>query len=297
MTTRLDLGDITIHRIVEDVAPFVDFRAFFPDLTDAQFAEHKGWLAPHCYDPSTGLIVLTFQSWLIVTPHHKILVDSCVGNDKDRPTRPTWHKRTAERYMRSLAAIGCSPSDIDMVCCTHLHGDHVGWNTRLDNGRWVPTFPNARYLFADKEMAYWAERAKSQPETCPWIVDSVLPVVAAKRADLVTSAHRISEVIKFDPTPGHTIDHFSVTVGTADRSAFISGDMVHSPLQIRLPELGMMSDYDRAAGGRTRRRVFEALAGTPTVCCMAHFPEPSMGHIHRAGESYTFKTLTARGDR
>jgi glyoxylase-like metal-dependent hydrolase (beta-lactamase superfamily II) len=293
MTTRNDLGDVTVHRIVEDVAPFVDFLTFFPDFSAAQLEQHADWLSTRGYDRGSGKIVVTFQSYLVVTPHHRILIDTCVGNHKERPARPMWHKLTSERYMRNLAAAGYRVEDIDIVCCTHLHGDHVGWNTKLDNGRWVPTFPNARYIFTDTELAYWTERARDKPDLCPWVVDSVLPIVAARRSDVVKHDHRIDDHVAFEPTPGHTIDHVSVWVGRGDATAFVTGDMVHSPLQMKFPELGMMSDFNRAQGGRTRRHVFERLAETPTLCCTAHFPEPSIGHVTRDGDAFGFKTLGA----
>ena len=291
MRTSLTIGDITMHRIVEDVCPFVDFLTFFPDLPPEALAENEHWLAPLCYDPVSRKIVLTFQSYLLVTKHHKILVDTCVGNHKERPTRPMWHMQSSERYERNLAATGCSVEDIDFVCCTHLHGDHVGWNTRLDNGRWVPTFPNARYLFADRELDYWTQRSSAEPGLWPWINDSVLPIVEAKRHQLVTSDHQISEAVRFIPTPGHTIDHFSVRVTAPNQDAIITGDMVHSPLQVRMPELGMMSDYDRALGGRTRRALFEEIAGTPTLLCAMHFPEPSIGRLKRRQTAYDFVSI------
>ena len=243
------------------------------------------------YDPVSGKIIITFQSYLIVTRHHKILIDTCVGNHKDRPTRPMWHQMTSDRYERNLAAAGYSMADIDYVCCTHLHGDHVGWNTRLDNGRWVPTFPNARYLFADRELAYWSERAKAQPESCPWVADSVLPIVEARRSDIVTSSHHLNDLVRFFPTPGHTIDHFSVRVGRGSHDAIITGDMIHSPIQTMMPELGMMSDYDRAMGGRTRRTLFDEIADTPTLLCTAHFPEPCIGHLKRVKSAYGFAPI------
>jgi glyoxylase-like metal-dependent hydrolase (beta-lactamase superfamily II) len=291
MTTRIDLGDVVIHRIVEDVAPFVDFLAFFPSFGADALAAHASWLQPRGYDPVTGKIVITFQSYLIVTPHHKILIDTCVGNDKARPSRPMWHKLSSDRYLRNLAAAGVHVDDIDYVCCTHLHGDHTGWNTRLDNGRWVPTFPNARYLFADREMTFWADRAKSNPDACPWMIDSVLPIVAANRADLVRNDHQLSELVHFFPTPGHTIDHFSVRTGRPGRDAVVTGDMVHSPLQMRYPDLGMMSDFDSVLAGRSRHALFSAIADTPTLCCTAHFPEPSVGHVKRATIGYDFIAL------
>ena len=101
------------------------------------------WLAPGGYDSASGNVVLCFQSYVVKTPHHNILVDSCIGNDKNFPLRPAWNKKTDPNWMGALKAAGLGVEDIDFVMCTHLHVDHVGWNTRLENGQWVPTFPNA----------------------------------------------------------------------------------------------------------------------------------------------------------
>jgi glyoxylase-like metal-dependent hydrolase (beta-lactamase superfamily II) len=219
------------------------------------------------------------------TPHHNILVDSCVGNHKPRPHRPAWHMQASDRYAQSLAAAGLSVDDIDYVMCTHLHVDHVGWNTRLDNGRWVPTFPKAKYLFSGRELAFWTEKEKADPASFPWITDSVLPIVAANRAERVNSDHELNELVRLLPTPGHTIDHFSVHVGRlggkAGRDALIAGDLLHSPLQARYPELGMRADYDSAEAGRSRRRVLERFCDTATLLCPVHFPAPSVGRITR----------------
>src|SRR5262249_55058060 len=154
-----------------------------------------------------------------------ILIDTCVGNHKPRPARPAWHMRTSDQYERNLAATGLTVDDIDYVMCTHLHVDHVGWNTRLDNGRSVPTFPKAKYLFLDRELAFWSDKEKADPAAHPWITDSVLPVVAANRAEMVRSDHRLNELVQLVPTPGHTIDHFSVHVGKSGQDAIIAGDM------------------------------------------------------------------------
>jgi glyoxylase-like metal-dependent hydrolase (beta-lactamase superfamily II) len=189
--------------------------------------------------------------------------------------------RASDQYERNLAATGLSVGDIDYVMCTHLHVDHVGWNTRLDNGRWVPTFPKAKYLFADRELAFWTEREKADPSRHPWITDSVLPIVAANRAETIRSDHVLDELVRLIPTPGHSIDHFAVHVGKPGQDALIAGDMIHSPLQARYPELGMFADYDSAEGGRTRRKVLERFCGSATLLCTVHFPEPSMGRITR----------------
>ena len=151
---------------------------FLPALTPGILAENRDWLRPAALD-ATDHIILCFQSYVVRTPHHTILVDSCVGNDKPRPDRLVWDHQTDHRYMDSLASAGLRVEDIDFVLCTHLHPDHVGWNTRLEDGRWVPTFPNARYLFSERELTYWTEQTKKSPIEC--IEDSVLPIVAARR--------------------------------------------------------------------------------------------------------------------
>ena len=155
MASPIQLGPITIHRIVEQEVPFFDALEFFPSLTKEMLEENRSWLQPTYLDPATGKIVLCFQSYVVKTPQHNILVDTCIGNDKPRPMRPNWHQMKSDRFEKGLAAIGLGFGDIDFVMCTHLHIDHVGWNTRLDNGRWVPTFPKARYLFAERELAFW----------------------------------------------------------------------------------------------------------------------------------------------
>jgi glyoxylase-like metal-dependent hydrolase (beta-lactamase superfamily II) len=284
MSTTFAVGDVTIHRVVEQEVPFVPIREFLPGLTDEQLEENRAWLEPRGLDPATQGIVLCFQSYVVRTPNHTVLVDACIGNDKPRPGRPTWDMKSDDRYMRGLAAHGLTPADIDVVMCTHLHADHVGWNTRLENGHWVPTFPNARYLFSARELAFWTERnAKTE---IPAIADSVLPIVAANRAELVTSDHAVSDHIRLMPTPGHTPDHFSVLVGKGADDAVLTGDAIHSPLQARYPELSMFSDFDAKQAARSRRALLERFCDTRTLCCTAHFPSPSAGRLTRWGEGF-----------
>ena len=172
--------------------------------------------------------------------------------------------------------------------CTHLHTDHVGWNTRLENGRWVPTFPKARYVFADRELEFWTKREQGDPALCPWITDSVLPIVAANRVDVVKSAHAFNDLVTLIPTPGHSIDHYSVHVGKPGADAVVTGDMIHSPLQARYPEIGMMADYNSAQAGRSRRELFGRFCDTSTLMCTAHFPSPSTARIKRWRDAFDF---------
>jgi glyoxylase-like metal-dependent hydrolase (beta-lactamase superfamily II) len=290
MTTQVTVGDITIHRVVEQEQPVFVAKEFFPSLSPELMQENLSWLTPKFIDAS-GKLVLCIQSYVVKTPQHTILIDTCVGNHKERPTRPFWHQLTSDRYEKNLAAAGVGVGDIDYVMCTHLHPDHVGWNTRLDNGRWVPTFPKARYLFADRELEFWTQKEKDNPAGFPWITDSVLPIVQAKRVELVKSDHRLNELIELIPTPGHSIDHFSVLAGKAGQDAFFTGDMIHSPIQARYPELGMFADYDSKQAGVSRRTVLERYCDTSTLMCMAHFPSPSMGRIARWGEGFRFTSI------
>jgi glyoxylase-like metal-dependent hydrolase (beta-lactamase superfamily II) len=281
------VGDITIHPVIESEAALFDAFEFFPSLSKEVFEQNASWLRPTYIDPA-GKVVLCFQSFLVETPHHKILVDSCVGNHKPRPTRPFWHNQAGQRWEKGLAATGVGYDDIDYVMCTHLHVDHVGWNTRLDNGRWVPTFPKARYLFAERELAYWTAEHAKDATSLPWITDSVLPIVAAGRAELVRSDHRLNELVALIPTPGHTIDHYSVRVGKPQRDCVITGDMIHSPLQARYPELGMRADYDSKQAGASRRALFTAVCDSPTQLCVVHFPSPSIGRLMRWEDGFRF---------
>jgi glyoxylase-like metal-dependent hydrolase (beta-lactamase superfamily II) len=290
MTPVIALNDITIHPVVEQEGDFFDLAAFFPALTKEQLDENRSWLQPTLVNAADRLM-LCIQSFLIKTPHHTILIDACVGNHKPRPTRPAWNMMNSDRFEKGLKAAGVGVDDIDYVMCTHLHTDHVGWNTRLDNGRWVPTFPKAIYVMADRELAHWTQREKENPSSVPWITDSVLPIVAAKRAQIVKSDFAFNESVQFIPTPGHTIDHFSVLVGRPGEDALITGDMIHSPLQGKYPELGMMSDYDSAQAGRTRRTVFDRFCEEPTIMCATHFPTPSTGRVRRWDSGYKFVAL------
>jgi glyoxylase-like metal-dependent hydrolase (beta-lactamase superfamily II) len=287
LPASIEIGSTTIHRIVEQEGPFFGAMQFFPTMTRELLDENRSWLQPRFIDARDQLM-LCIQSYIVQTPHHTIMIDSCVGNHKPRPTRSFWNMMNSDRYEKNLAASGFGVNDIDFVMCTHLHTDHVGWNTRLENGRWVPTFPKARYVFADRELAYWTKRQQDDAAACPWITDSVLPVVAANRVDIVKSAHAFNDLVTLIPTPGHTIDHYSVQVGRPGADAIITGDMIHSPLQARYPELGMMSDYDSVQAGVSRRELFGRFCDSSTLMCTAHFPSPSTARVVRRRDAFDF---------
>ena len=290
MNLKFSVGDLTIHRIIEQETTFMPALEMLPDLTPELLAENKGWLQKARALDDNGVFILCFQSYIIETPHHTILVDSCIGNDKQRPTRPNWHLKTDDGYMRALAAAGFSVGDIDFVMCTHLHPDHVGWNTRMENGRWVPTFPNARYVFGRPEFDYWTgQNAKAE---VPAFADSVLPVVDAGRAELVRNDHVIGDHVRILPAPGHTPGHVAFTLGRDKDDAVLCGDLMHTPLQTYHPELSAKFDADPKQAAVTRRGLLERYCDTDTLCCTAHFPSPSAGRIRRHGNGFSCDMLS-----
>jgi glyoxylase-like metal-dependent hydrolase (beta-lactamase superfamily II) len=285
MTLKFAVGDLTIHRVIEQETSYLSALDVFPALTGEQLAENRSWLKQAKALDDDDALILCFQSYVVRTPHHTILIDSCIGNDKPRPQRPKWHMKTDDIYLRALAAAGVSVADIDVVMCTHLHVDHVGWNTRLAGGRWVPTFPNARYVFAKTEYDYWA--AQNARSEVPPFADSVLPVVEARKADIVTDDFSIGDHARILPTPGHTPGHVAIAFGGTRDDAVFVGDAMHSPLQTRHPELSMKFDVDPELAAVTRRNLLERLCDSGTLCCTAHFPSPSAGHIKRRGDAFT----------
>ena len=290
MSLKFNVGDFTVHRIIEHETTFLQANDALPTLTPELLAENRGWLQKAGALDANDTLILCFQSYIIKTPHHTILIDSCIGNDKPRPLRPKWNMKTDDAYMRALAASGFSVGDIDFVMCTHLHVDHVGWNTRLENGRWVPTFPKARYVFGKTEFDHWSkENAKG--EVAPF-VDSVLPVVEAKKAEIVTNDYSIGDHIRILPTPGHTPGHVAFTLGRTRDEAVFAGDLIHTPLQLRYPELSPKFDIDPKQAATTRRSFLERYCDTDTLCCTAHFPSPSTEKIRRHGNGFSCEPVS-----
>ncbi len=285
MRLRFSVGELTIHRIIEQETPFLAALEMFPALTADMLAENRQWLRKADALDAKDMLILCMQSYVIQTPHHTILVDSCIGNDKPRPARPNWNMKTDGTYMSALNAAGLSVDDIDFVMCTHLHVDHVGWNTRLESGRWVPTFPNARYVFGKAEFDYWTEQ--NAKAAVPAIVDSVLPIVEAKKCEVVQNDFTIGDHTRILPTPGHTPGHVAFAFGRDKDDAVFTGDIMHSPLQTLHPELSPKFDVDPAQAAVTRRRFLERYCDTETLCCTAHFPSPSAGKIRRKGNGFT----------
>lgn len=285
MTSTISVNDISIRRVVEQEGPFFAARELFAGLTPQMLDESRDVLKRMNAIDDRDVLIFCFQSYVVKTPHHTILIDSCIGNDKPRPGRPAWNMKTDQDYARAMRAAGVDIDDIDIVMCTHLHVDHVGWNTRLDNGRWVPTFPNARYVFGQREFDYWtAQNAKA--EVAPF-ADSVLPVVEAGRADIVGDDFAIGDHVRIMATPGHTPGHIAIGIGKGRDDALFAGDLIHSPLQLRYPELSPKFDVDAGEAAVTRRKFLEHCCDSGALFCPAHFPSPSIGRLSRSGAAFS----------
>lgn len=240
-------------------------------------------------DPSTGLLIMSFHSLIVRTSQGVLLVDTCVGNHKDRPMLPEWHQQEWP-YLERLESVGLTPADIDYVCCTHLHGDHVGWNTRLQDGQWVPTFPNARYLFAASELDYWQRHHAEDPGSIyrrPW-EDSVLPVIAAGQVDSVPDEAELLDGVRLRPAPGHTPGNVVIELDDGRRRAVMSGDVVHHPVQIERPDWCSEFDLDQRPARQTREALLERVADTGTVLMGAHFAGPSALLIESSASGFAY---------
>ncbi len=284
------IGEFSLNRVIESEEPLFDAATFLPDSTPDVIEANREWLFPKFIDPSTSKLIITVQSYILKTPRYTILIDACVGNDKDRPARPMWH-RMNNPYLADLAAAGVQPEEVDFVMCTHLHVDHVGWNTRLVDGRWVPTFPNAKYIFGKKELEFWMEREKTGEEgPVPNVyADSIGPVMDANQAVLVDMDHQFDNGIWFEPAPGHTPGNFVINLESGNKKAVLTGDVMHHPIQLARPEWSSRACEDRVQSAATRRALIERYADTDTMIAPAHFASPSTGHICSHGDHFRFK--------
>jgi glyoxylase-like metal-dependent hydrolase (beta-lactamase superfamily II) len=280
-------GQASLCRIVESEGPLLSPFELFAECTNDHLAADREWLIPRFQDAASGLLTIAIQSFLIRQNGLTILVDSCSGNDKAR-ARPFFHRRTWP-WIERLRAAGVGPEDIDVVFCSHLHVDHVGWNTRLDNGRWVPSFPNARYLISRREWAYWqAAGAAALERTGDYIADSVLPIFAAGQAELIDDDHALASNIAIEPAPGHTPGQMMVRLGGDRSEAILSTDLMHHPLQLRYPDWSTRFCVDPAQARETRRNFLHQHANSGRMVFPAHFPSPTGGTIERDGAAYRF---------
>lgn len=287
---KLHIGSVVIHSLVEIEAGHI-IQSGLPEATpDAVRA--IPWLQPEF--ATDGNLKAVIQSFIVETLEHRILVDTCNGNRKHRTDLPEWNNLQLP-FLEQMQGIGLTPEDIDIVLNTHMHCDHVGWNTRLVDGAWVPTFPNAIYLMVQKEYDYWTSPLdKEVNDDRAAFADSVQPIVTAGKATFVDSNYAITSTVSLFPTHGHTPGHVSVLIEDSGERAVITGDVLYSPCQIAHPEWGTPFDTDTKVATETRRKFLSDCADTKTVIVGSHFPPPTCGTIKTSNEGFWFDTNLSR---
>jgi glyoxylase-like metal-dependent hydrolase (beta-lactamase superfamily II) len=282
------VGDVKITRIIELQVPILPPLFLFKELTTDQVQDTL-WLPPH-FATEEGMLSIAFQSFVIESRGRTIIVDTGIGNDKKRLSQTFDNLQTA--FVDKLILAGYELDKIDMVVCTHLHADHVGWNTRWGGLRWMPTFPNAIYHFGRVEWEHWRSQIHSSASntvyTTAAINDSVKPLVDAHRHRFVETNHKLTSEVYLIPTPGHTPGHVSVKISSGGQSAVITGDMIQHPVQFAMPELASIDDGDAEAAAKTRRAFMEEHAGSKTLVIGSHFAPPTAGYIVRDGKKWRF---------
>lgn len=277
---RWKIGDVTITRVVE-LTQTQDLSWLLP-AAKPDAVRGIDWLRPHFADEK-GFGKLSIHALIVESQGQRIIVDTCIGNDKKLPGMDYWSGRQSD-FLTRLAAAGAPADSVDTVLCTHLHVDHVGWNTRMQDGRWVPTFGNARYLWNRAEYAYWDKAKGAMFESL--MSESVRPVFDAGLVDLVDEDHDVTDEVRLEPTPGHTPGHVSVHITSRGEEAIITGDFVHHPVQCARPEWSSSFDFDAAAGIETRRKFFDRYAGRPVLIIGTHFAGVTAGRLVRDGDAY-----------
>jgi glyoxylase-like metal-dependent hydrolase (beta-lactamase superfamily II) len=281
---RWQIGDVRISRIVESEGPTPP-SFLFADATPEKLLQHA-WLKPH-FLTDDGKLISSIHAFVLESQGRVIVVDTCVGNDKPREVK-NWNMRKG-RFLEDMAEAGFPRERVTTVLCTHLHVDHVGWNTMLEGGKWVPTFPNARYLFGRKEWDYWKNEAEGPDREVR--NDSVRPVLEAGLADLVESDHQLTSDVCLEPTPGHTPGHVSVRISSKGAEAVITGDLMHHPVQCADPRICSRFDYDPAAAQTTRAEFLKRYDDGRTLVLGTHFAAPAAGKF--ASESGRYRLRVA----
>ncbi|MGW8062105.1 MBL fold metallo-hydrolase [Streptomyces ziwulingensis] len=285
------VGGVTVHRIDEVALPPATGPWLLPDATP-EVVTAQAWLHPH-FAGQDGILHIDSHSFAFVVHGLRVLVDTGIGNGKAR-ANPAWHNLRTD-FLERLTAAGFPPDSVDLVILTHLHADHVGWNTRQVNGEWVPTFPNARYLTSRAEREFWAtydmEEAREQ-----MFRDSVIPVEQAGLLSTVDVPHKGAEIapgLRLIPTPGHTPGHVAVELAGQGETALISGDCIHHPVQLAHPVIGACVDIDPQQSEATRRKLLGSLAGTDTLLLGTHFAPPTAGRVVAHGDAYRLEPVPA----
>jgi glyoxylase-like metal-dependent hydrolase (beta-lactamase superfamily II) len=274
------IGKVKITKVVE--LETVGSTRFILPLASNEEIRKLPWLVPH-FATEEGRLKMSIHALVVQTPTRRIVVDTGLGNHKQGRNVPTWNDRNGP-FLETMREAGFPPDSIDTVLCTHLHVDHVGWNTSLEGGKWVPTFPHARYVFGEIEYDYWRGHSDA-PDKAAVFNDSVQPILEAGKADLVASDAKISDEITLIPTPGHSPGHMSLHIQSGGETGLLTGDVAHHPCQMAHLDWSSTADSDPRQSAVTRRELFARFADTPTLVIGGHF---GAGHIKRDGDTFKF---------
>lgn len=280
------IGDVEVARIVE-VNDFADDMSMLIQGATPELVQRFEWLRPNFATPG-GKMLISFQAFALRSQGRNIMVDTCIGADRQREFEVFCNLQST--FLEDLTAAGFAPASMDTVLCTHLHFDHVGWNTHLVDGKWVPTFPQARYLFGRSEWEHWQHLKRTGGyHHMGHLEDSIEPIFAAGLVDLIEPEHRVTDEVSLFPTPGHTPGHVSVHIRSQGQEAILTGDMLHHPIQLALPDEPGNFDMDKPQGVKTRRAFFERYADRDVRIIGSHFCDPTSGWIVRDGKAWKLK--------
>lgn len=281
------VGNVEIARIVEVYGWEDDITMLLPDATPA-FVQQFGWLRPHFATPD-GRMIISFQAFVLRSRGRTAMIDTCIGADRQREFDVFTNMQST--FLEDLAVAGFPAEQVTDVLCTHLHFDHVGWNTKKVGDRFVPTFPQARYLFGRKEWDHWKFlRETNGYHHMEHLTDAIDPVVEAGLVEFIDPDFRLTDEVSLVPTPGHTPGHVSVLIESQGQSAIITGDMMHNPIQIAVPGREGRFDMDKTRAARTREEFVQRFAGSPTLVIGSHFAEPTAGRIVADGTAWKLET-------
>jgi glyoxylase-like metal-dependent hydrolase (beta-lactamase superfamily II) len=286
--TSFNIGHLAIDRVEELFGPFQKPYEFFVGLPEDAIEKNIDWLAPDHYDVSSGACLQSVHSWIVRTAHHNVLIDTCCGNGKNRSGTIIHEMNTP--WIERLATKGLRPEDIDVVMCTHLHVDHVGWNTKLLDGMWVPTFPNAKYVFGRREYEFWSSAESVANDALQKLVfeDSVLPCVESGQAQFVDDGYTVDDDLMVENAPGHTPGSIVIRAHGRGRTGLFTGDILHTALQVAYPDVNSVACQNPELSRVTRRRVLAECADRGHLLLPAHFGAPHFGRITRHGDSFRF---------
>lgn len=301
------VGDARIIKVPELALDTVNAAQLFPEDNLKELISDASHWGKRSYDFENDMLRQSIHAWVVQTPTHTVLVDTATGNDKLRPTTPLFHQ-LKEPFLERLQAIGVSPETVDLVLLTHLHADHVGWNTRLQGERWVPTFPNARYVFSEREYSYNLALSRKRravariqrqagigtPRHQPLdgvFEDSVMPVVEAGLDQRIEIDNTVIEGFRFHSTPGHSIDHASISVTSRGKTALFWGDVMHHPLQFRRPETNSVYCEFPKAAQQSRHKAMQLAAELDALVFTTHFGDSSVGKVSRQAHGFDWQFI------